>query len=120
VRPGEGVSYGLTWIAKKDALMALIPFGYGHGLPRLLSNRGQVLVHGQRVPIRGRVCMDQCVIDVTSVPEVGVGDEVVLLGHQGSEEIGVDEIANLADTISYEVFTGIWTGLCRVYVSPSG
>jgi len=116
VRPGEGVSYGPTWIAKKDALMALIPFGYGHGLPRLLSNRGQVLVHGQRVPIRGKICMDQCVIDVTSVPEVEVGNEVVLLGHQGSEEITVDEIANWANTISYEVFTGIWTGLCRIYV----
>jgi len=115
--PGEGVSYGLTWIAEKDALMALVPFGYGHGLPRLLSNRGQVLVHGQRVPIRGRVCMDQCVVDVTAVPEVKVGDEVVLLGCQGSEEITADEIANWADTISYEVFTGIWTGLRRIYVA---
>jgi len=116
VRPGEGVSYGLTWIARKDALVALIPFGYGHGLPRLLSNRGQVLVHGRRVPIRGRVCMDQCIVDVTAVPGVKVGDEVVLLGSQGSEEINVDEIACWANTISYEVFTGIWTGLPRIYV----
>ncbi|MBA7625600.1 Alanine racemase 1 [subsurface metagenome] len=116
VRPGEGVSYGLTWTARKNALVALIPFGYGHGLPRLLSNRGQVLVHGQRAPIRGRVCMDQCIIDVTTVPGVKVGDEVVLLGSQGSEEINVDEIACWANTISYEVFTGIWTGLPRIYV----
>jgi len=117
IKAGEGVSYGLTWIAEKDALVALIPFGYGHGLPRLLSNRGQVLVHGQRVPIRGRVCMDQCVVDVTDVAEVGVGDEVVLLGRQGSEEITAEEIANWANTISYEVFTGIWTGLPRIYVA---
>jgi len=116
VRPGEGVSYGLTWIARKDALVALIPFGYGHGLPRLLSNRGQLLVHGRRVPIRGRVCMGQCIVDVTAVPGVKVGDEVVLLGSQGSEEINVDEIACWANTISYEVFTGIWTGLPRIYV----
>jgi len=117
IKAGEGVSYGLTWIAEKDALVALIPFGYGHGLPRLLSNRGQVLVHGQRVPIRGRVCMDQCVVDVTDVAEVRVGDEVVLLGRQGSEEITAEEIANWANTISYEVFTGIWTGLPRIYVA---
>ncbi len=115
VRPGEGVSYGLTWIAEKDALMALVPFGYGHGLPRLLSNRGQVLVHGQRVPIRGRVCMDQCVVDVSTVPKVKVGDEVVLLGCQGSEEISADEIANWSNTISYEVLAGIGAGLCRIY-----
>jgi len=116
IKPGEGVSYGLTWIAKKDALLALVPFGYGHGLPRLLSNRGQVLVHGQRVPIRGRVCMDQCVVDVTTVPEVKVGDEVVLLGRQGSEEINADEIANWADTISYEVLIRISPRLPRIYL----
>lgn len=116
VSPGEGVSYGLTWIARKDTLVALIPFGYGHGLPRLLSNRGQILVHGRRVPIRGRVCMDQCIVDVTAVPGVKVGDEVALLGSQGNEEINIDEIACWANTISYEVFTGIWTGLPRIYV----
>jgi len=114
--PGEGVSYGLTWIARKDALVALIPFGYGHGLPRLLSNRGQILIHGRRVPIRGMVCMDQCIVDVTAVPGVKVGDEVVLLGSQGSEEITIDEIAGWANTISYEVFTGIWTGLPHIYL----
>ena len=116
IKPGEGVSYGLTWIAKKDALMALVPFGYGYGLPRLLSNRGQVLVHGQRIPIRGKVCMDQCVVDVTTVPEVEVGDEVVLLGRQGSEEINADEIANWADTISYEVVSRISPRLPRIYL----
>jgi len=117
IRPGEGVSYGLTWTAKTDALMALVPFGYGHGLPRLLSNRGQVLIHGQRVPIRGRVCMDQCIVDVTTVPEVKVGDEVVLLGYQGSQEINADEIANWADTISNEVFTRVGAGLRRIYIT---
>ncbi|HUV56395.1 MAG TPA: alanine racemase, partial [Dehalococcoidales bacterium] len=75
IRAGEGVSYGLTWKAKKDTSVALVSFGYGDGLPRLLSNCGQVLVHGQRAPIRGRVCMDQCIVDVTDVPEVKVGDE---------------------------------------------
>jgi len=115
MRPGEGVGYGLTWTANKEALMALVPFGYGNGLPRLLSNRGQVLVHGQRVPIRGRISMDQTVVDVTGVPGVKVGDEVVLLGCQGSDEINADEIANWANTISYEVLVGIGSGLYRIY-----
>jgi alanine racemase len=119
LRPGEGVSYNLTWIAKREALVALVPFGYGHGLPRLLSNRGQVLIHGRRLPIRGRVCMDQCVVDVTRVPEVKVGDEVVLLGRQGNEEITSDEIAAWARTISHEIFTGVWTGLPHIYVSSA-
>jgi len=115
IRAGEGVSYGLTWKAKKDTSVALVPFGYGDGLPRLLSNCGQVLVHGQRAPIRGRVCMDQCIVDVTDVPEVKVGDEVVLLGRQGSDEISVDEIANWADTINREILAGIRTDLHRIY-----
>ena len=117
IRAGEGVSYGLTWKAKRNTLIALIPFGYGDGLPRLLSNRGQVLIHGQRVPIRGRVCMDQCIVDVTDVPEVKVGDEVVLLGCQGNEEINVDEIAHWANTINREIFTGICTDLPRIYLN---
>jgi len=86
-------------------------------VPRLLSNRGQVLIHGQRVPIRGRVCMDQCIVDVTTVPEVKVGDEVVLLGYQGNQEVSADEIANWADTINSEVFTRIGAGLRRIYIT---
>ena len=117
MKPGEGVSYSLTWVAEKDTLVAVVPFGYGDGLPRLLSNRGQVLVRGQRVPIRGRVCMDQCVVDVTAVAGLKVGDEVVLLGKQDGEEITADEIAGWADTISYEIFTGIRTGLRRIYIT---
>jgi alanine racemase len=81
--------------------------GYADGYDRRLSNRGEVLVRGQRAPVVGRVSMDLVTIDVTDVPEAAVGDEVVLLGRQQGEEIDVEELAAKLDTISYEVFCGI-------------
>ena len=105
--PGESVSYGRTWRARRPSLVGLVPCGYADGLPRALSNRGWVLVRGRRAPIIGRVCMDMCLVDVTEVPGVAVGDEVVLLGRQGEEEIRAEEVAALCDTISYEILCGI-------------
>lgn len=113
--PGDGVSYGLSWVAEKDALVALLYLGYGDGLSRLLSNRGEALVHGQRVPIRGNICMDQCMVEVTTVPGVKVGDEVVLIGRQGTEEITTDEVAHCTGTINYEVVSRLSAKLPRVY-----
>ena len=100
--PGDPVSYGRTWRAARPSLIGLVMCGYADGLPRSLSNRGSVLVRGQRTPIVGRVCMDMCMVDVTDVPDVATGDEVVLIGCQGEEQISADEVADLAGTISYE------------------
>ena len=115
LKPGDGVSYGLSWVSEKDALVALVYLGYGDGLSRLLSNRGEFIIHGQRVPIRGNICMDQCIVEVTTVPRVKVSDEVVFIGRQGTEEITVDEVAGWMGTISYEVVSGISARLPRIY-----
>jgi len=90
--------------------------GYGDGLPRVLSNRGSVLVGGRRVPIVGRVCMDMCMADVTDVPDVAEGDEVVLIGHQGEAVITADELGDLCGTISYEILCGISARVPRLYL----
>ncbi|MFC1914901.1 alanine racemase, partial [Chloroflexota bacterium] len=116
IKAATGVSYGLTWVAPEDSAVALIPFGYGHGLPRLLSNRGNVLVRGRRAPIRGVVCMDQSIIDVTGIPAVSVGDKVTIIGNQDGEEITAEEIAELASTINYEVVTRLPAALPRLYL----
>jgi alanine racemase len=95
--------------------IATIPIGYADGLPRLLSNRGQALVRGRRAPLVGRVCMDMTMVDVTALPEVRAGDEAVLIGCQGDEEITADEVAELAGTISYEILCRIGPRVPRIY-----
>lgn len=112
---GESVGYGRTFVAQRPARIALLPVGYGDGLSRALSNRGQALVHGVRVPIVGRISMDQCTLDVTAVPPVAPGDEAVLLGRQGEEEITADKIAALLGTINYEIVTALGLRLPRLY-----
>ncbi|MHC2994324.1 MAG: alanine racemase [Candidatus Atribacteria bacterium] len=101
--PGKSISYGRTYITKKRMVVASLPAGYADGYNRLLSNQGEVLVRGKRVPIIGRVCMDQCIIDVTNLPQVKIGDEIALWGRQGDEIITVEEIAQKIGTINYEV-----------------
>ncbi len=103
VPSGTGVSYGHTYRTTRETRLAVLPVGYEDGLSRSLSNRGEVLIHGQRAAIRGRVCMNLCMVDVTEIDDVQAGDEVVLLGTQGGENISADEIAAKIDTISYEV-----------------
>ena len=83
-----------------------LPIGYGDGYPRILSNRADVLVHGRRAPIIGRVCMDMLMVDITDIPGVGPDDEVVLMGRQGDECITPDELAQRAETIPYEIMLG--------------
>ena len=114
--PGDSVSYGRTWRASRSSNIGLVMCGYADGLPRSLSNRGSMIVRGKRVPIVGRVCMDMCMVDVTDVPEVEVGDEVVIIGRQGEMEITVDELADLCGTISYEVLCGISARVPRLYL----
>lgn len=116
LKPGDGVGYGLTWKATNDTAVALVPVGYGDGLPRLLSNRGEALVRGQRAPIRGRISMDQTVVDITNVPQAEVGDTVTFIGRQPPEEISADEVAEWANTINYEIVTTLPSRLPRIYV----
>jgi len=101
--PGAKVSYGGTYVTTKLTRVATLPVGYADGYSRVMSNQGQVLIRGRRAPIIGRVCMDHCMVDVTHLPEVEVGDEVILWGKQGKEYISLEEIARKMGTIVYEV-----------------
>src|SRR5919109_1143010 len=115
VPPGTSISYGQTFVTNRESMIATLPVGYADGYQRLLSNRGQVLVDGQRAPVAGRVCMDLTMIDVTDIRKVQQGDEVVLLGRQGDAEISADEMAAWANTISYEILTSIGVRVPRIH-----
>ncbi|PIE99660.1 MAG: alanine racemase, partial [Propionibacterium sp.] len=113
VLAGESVGYGRTWVAEKPTRIATIPIGYGDGYSRLLSNCGRALVGGKSCPIRGRVCMDQIMVEVDD--SVAVGDQAVLIGAQGAQFISTDEIAELTNTINYEVTCQIGPRVRREY-----
>jgi len=112
VPAGTTQGYGATYRAKGPERWATLGIGYGDGLPRILSNRGVVLVAGRRVPIIGRISMDVTVVDITELPGVQTGDVATVIGSDGGEEITVDEVAECAQTISYEILTG-WTPRLR-------
>ncbi|MHB8170611.1 MAG: alanine racemase [Thermincolia bacterium] len=116
VPAGTPISYGCTHIIDKTTRIMTIPLGYADGYTRLLSSKGEVLVHGQRAPIVGRVCMDQCMADIGHIPDVKVGDEVVLIGRQGEQEITGDEVAAKIGTINYEVICMIGSRVPRMYI----
>jgi alanine racemase len=116
VPAGFKVSYGSTYETSKATTIATIPVGYADGLNRLLSSRGQMLVHGKRAPIIGRVCMDLTMLDVGHIDNVQIGDEVVIFGQQGSDAITVDEIASTLNTINYEIVSTITARVSRVYL----
>lgn len=113
IRKGETVSYGRTFTAEKPMRVATVSAGYGDGYPRLLSNRGQVLIHGVRAPIVGRVCMDQFMVDVSHIENVAVEDEVVLFG----EGLELQELAELVGTIHYELACNVSPRVPRVAVN---
>jgi alanine racemase len=114
---GHGISYGRSFITPRPMRVATLAAGYADGYPRHLSNRGAaMLVRGKRCPLLGRVTMDLMVIDVSDLPEAAVGDEVVLLGRQGDEEISAEELAELAGTIHWEIVTRVGTRVRRVYL----
>ncbi len=116
VEAGESISYGRTFVASGPMKVAVLPLGYGDGLPRKLSNRGEVLIRGHRAPIVGMICMDMTIVDVTSVHGVELGDEVVLVGRQEGQEIRAEEMAQWAGTISYEILCGIGKRVPRLYL----
>jgi alanine racemase len=116
VPAGATVGYNATFVATEPMRLALVSAGYGDGLDRKLGNRLDLLVRGQRAPLVGRVSMDQSVLDVTEIPGVQAGDEVVILGEQGSEAIGAFDHADVAETIPWEIFTRIGARVARVAV----
>ena len=116
VEKGTAIGYGRSYVTPRKTRVATIPLGYADGFGRLLSNKAQVLIHGKRAPVIGRVCMDAFMIDVTDIPQAKAGDELVLIGKQGEEEITVDEFAEWNQSISYEVLTRMGRRLPKVYL----
>ena len=110
---GAAVGYGCTWRSPRPAKIAVIPAGYAEGYPRALSNLSHMLVHGRRAPLRGRVCMNLTMIEVTDIPSVQVGDEVTLLGAQGTEYLSADQLASWGNTINYEILARLSPTLSR-------
>ena len=113
---GTPISYGGTFASEKDLRVATIPVGYADGYPRSLSNKGWVLIRGQKAPIIGRVCMDQFMVDVTDIPEVKHGDEVTLIGKDGEEFISIETFGDLSGRFSYEFACDISKRVPRVYI----
>ncbi len=116
IEAGQSVSYGRRFIAERKSKIASLPIGYADGYTRMLSGKAEALVKGKRVPVVGRICMDQCMIDVTGIENVAVGDEVVLFGKQGDGFIHIDELADKLGTINYEIVCMIGKRVPRVYI----
>lgn len=116
VPAGTPISYGGTFVTQRATKVATLPLGYADGLMRLLSNQGRVLINGRRVPIIGRICMDQTMVDVTEAGPVKVGDLVTIIGHQGDDEITADEMAEAAGTINYEIVCAVGNRVLRKYI----
>lgn len=115
VKKGQTVGYGGTYTLPEDKKIATIGVGYADGYPRALSNQGRMLLHGQYVPIVGRVCMDQTMIDVSGIPDVRIGDEVVLVGKQGDNYISVEELAGMSASFNYEFVCDINRRVPRIF-----
>ncbi|HWQ79157.1 MAG TPA: alanine racemase [Anaerovoracaceae bacterium] len=116
VPPGFSVSYGRKFTTERESLIATLALGYADGYPRYLSGKGRVIVNGVYAPVVGNICMDQCMVDVTDVPGVKPGDEVVLMGSQGDLTILADEIGEKTGTINYEVVCAFGQRLPKVYI----
>ena len=108
-------SYGATYTVARPAKIATVPVGYGDGYPRSLSNKGWVLIHGKKAPICGRICMDQFMVDVTDIPNVALGDEVVLVGESGGERLTLEELGDCSGRFNYEFACDLGKRIPRVY-----
>lgn len=116
VPSGTSISYGCTFTTTQASQIATIPLGYADGFPRALANRGEMLIHGHKAPVVGRVCMDQCMVDVTGIEGVQSGDEAVIIGAQGDQVLTVEDFAKQLDTINYEVICMIRQRVPRIYI----
>nr|MBC8282803.1 alanine racemase [Nitrospinota bacterium] len=115
VQKGQPLSYSRKHVTQKDSVIATLPMGYADGLHRNLSNNMDVLIRGERAPQVGTICMDMILIDVTEVPDVQIGDEVVIFGKQGEEKISVEELAEKSNTIPYEILCNVGKRVPRIY-----
>ena len=113
---GREISYGGTYVTEEPRMIATIPVGYADGYARGLSNKGDVLIHGKRAPSRGRVCMDQFMVDVTDIPDVKSGDEVILIGRDGDECITMEEVGERSGRFNYEFVCDLGKRIPRVFV----
>lgn len=113
---GVPISYGCTYTTERETRVATVCAGYADGVPRIISNKASVLVHGKKAPILGRICMDQFMIDVTDIPETETGDFVTIFGRDGDAEIFADDVADIAGTIGYELVCSITKRVSRVYI----
>lgn len=116
VSQGEGIGYGHTYVAQRDLMVATVNLGYSDGMFRQLSNNGQVIIHDQRRPIIGRVCMNMFMVDVTDMEEVAVEDEVIIFGHSGKASITIDEVAQRVGTISYDIVCRVGRSVPRAFI----
>ncbi|MFC1651847.1 alanine racemase [Patescibacteria group bacterium] len=116
VKKGNCIGYGCTFKAPNDIKIAILPIGYAEGYGRALSNQAEVLINGKRAPVRGRVSMNLTVVEIDRIPEAKVGDEVIVIGKQGKEEITVDDLAKISETINYEIVTRLSESLPRVVI----
>lgn len=116
IEAGVSVSYGGTFVSEKKMRLATIPVGYADGYPRMLSNKGYVLVHDKKAPIIGRVCMDQFMVDVTDIPDVVFGDVVTLVGKEEMNSISIEELGELSGRFNYEFVCDLGKRIPRVYV----
>lgn len=112
---GEYISYGRKFVTERESIIATLPIGYADGYTRLLSHKAKVIINGQLAPVVGNICMDQCMVDITDVPNVKVGNEVILIGQEGNSKFNADDIAELIGTINYEVICMIGKRIPRVY-----
>lgn len=116
IHSGESIGYGRSYYASSPRRIAVLPIGYADGYPRSLSNKGYVLIRGQKAPVAGRICMDQMTVDITDIPDAGPGDIATLIGRDGAEEIRAEEVAVLAGTITNELLSRLGNRLYRVTV----
>jgi len=119
ISPGESVGYGRTFVAERRSLIAAVPIGYHDGYRRALSNLGKMVVHGRPAPVVGRISMDWTTIDVTDIPNAAIGDEVTVIGGAENARIRAEDLAMMADTISYEITCGISRRVPRLYVGDT-
>ena len=113
---GRAISYGGTYVLEKKTRIGTVPVGYGDGYPRSLSNTGYVLIHGKKAPIRGRICMDQFMVDLTEIPEAVIGDEVTLIGKSEEAELTIEELGELSGRFPYEFACDLGKRIPRVFL----
>jgi len=116
IPPGNCIGYGCTYETRRLTKVAILPAGYAEGIDRKLSNCGEVLIRGKKASIIGRICMNLTIVDITDIPDVSAGDEVVLIGKQGDQEITAEDMADKVGTINYEIVTRINWQVPRVYI----